>query len=46
MTVGPVGWIVIIGTGIFAGYQLSKTSDEFAKEYSGVTYDRIMRMRK
>lgn len=46
LAVGPVGWVIIIGTGIYAGYQLSKTSDEFAKEYSGVTYDRIMRMSK
>ena len=46
LALGPVGWVVLIGFGIYAGYNASKATDEFAQEYFGAKYDKITRMRR
>lgn len=46
LALGPVGWVCLIGAGIYAGYNLSKTTDEFAKEFAGIKYDQVKRMRR
>jgi hypothetical protein len=41
LALGPVGWIVLIGAGLYAGYKLSKTMDSSFKDMSGWGYDVI-----
>lgn len=46
MTSRNLTLVLLIGAGLYAGYNFSKTTDEFAKEYFGTKYDQMTRMRR
>lgn len=45
LALGPVGWIVLIGVGLYAGYNLSKNMDNTFQDISGWGYD-VVRNRR
>ncbi|SNY44505.1 hypothetical protein SAMN06297280_0744 [Arsukibacterium tuosuense] len=45
LALGPVGWVCLIGVGLYAGYNLSKHADESAQNFFGKRYDQITRTR-
>ncbi|WP_157847574.1 hypothetical protein [Pseudoalteromonas fuliginea] len=36
---GPVGWVILIGAGLGAGFMVGKAGDEVGKFISGELYD-------
>ncbi len=45
LALGPVGWVVLIGVGLYAGYNLSKNMDDTFQDISGWGYD-VVRNRR
>ncbi len=39
LALGPVGWVILIGVGIGAGYAAGKTGDYVGQWFSGQVYD-------
>lgn len=39
LAMGPIGWVILIGVGIGAGYTAGKIIDSFGKSTSGFIYD-------
>lgn len=39
IAMGPVGWVILIGAGLAAGYAAGKAGDSFGQLISGAVYD-------
>ncbi|WP_218648491.1 MULTISPECIES: hypothetical protein [unclassified Pseudoalteromonas] len=39
IAMGPVGWVILIGVGLGAGYAAAKVGDAVGKGFSGLVYD-------